>query len=165
MSYESGTIRRRSYIDTSSPSSAMQQENGGSDGSDQSEAQQHLLGTAALPRPGLLRSPSTPALMRVETFREVRTILYDSYRGTSKALLVFVPIAIVAGALGVPAVVVFLLNFVALAALAALIIFTVLMLTKSAGASAGLLRAVLGNATELIVWKRLFFFLLGCLVS
>ncbi|POR39743.1 Calcium-transporting ATPase [Tolypocladium paradoxum] len=69
--------------------------------------------------------------------------------GPTRALLVVVPIAIVAGQLGLPAATVFVLNLVALAPLAAVSIFSVLALTRNAGAWGGVLRAVFGNATEL----------------
>jgi hypothetical protein len=89
-------------------------------------------------------------LIRAETYLQVSTVLDNSY-GPTKWLLVLVPIAIAVGICGMPAEAVFFLNFTALVLLAGLIIFTVLGLTRYAGVSPGPLRAILGNATELIV--------------
>jgi len=127
---------------------------GRADGSSSFEPQPGLLRRIQTfpAKPGLLlNSPSTPILGRSETYREMASMIDHSY-GRSKALLALVPVAVAAGASGLPpAAVVFGLNFAALVPVAPLITFAVLSLTKDAGVAGGLLRAVLGNATEMIV--------------
>ncbi|KND87137.1 Calcium-transporting ATPase 2 [Tolypocladium ophioglossoides CBS 100239] len=95
------------------------------------------------------RGSSIPRLMRSDTYRELTAMLNNSHFGPAKVLLAVVPVAIVAGHLRLPAVAVFGLNFAALVPLAALTIFTVLVITRNAGVWGGLLRAIFGNATEL----------------
>ncbi len=100
--------------------------------------------------PGLQGGPSTLFLRRSETYREVASLLDHNY-GRAKALLFLVPVAMVAETAGLSEAAVFCLNFAALVPVAPLITFSVLSLTKDAGVAGGLVRAVLGNATEMIV--------------
>jgi Ca2+:H+ antiporter len=84
-----------------------------------------------------------------ETYHEVRT----AYR-TSRVnlLLILVPIAISAGALGWSPVAVFCLNFLAIIPLAPLIWLSVVELSALLGQySGGILRATCVNAVEMIV--------------
>jgi hypothetical protein len=96
---------------------------------------------------GLLRR-STTSLFRADTYLEVGSILN---LGRAKVLLVLVPIGIAAGAWGLSPSSVFVLNLLALTPLAPLVTFSVVSLTKDAGPLGGLVRTILGNATELIV--------------
>ena len=67
-------------------------------------------------------------------------------------LLVFVPLGIIAGAISWPPVVVFVLNFLAIVPLAALLSFATEELSVPLGQTiGGLLNATFGNAVELIV--------------
>lgn len=67
-------------------------------------------------------------------------------------LLVFVPLGIVAGALGWNAIAVFVLNFLAIIPLASLLSFATEELSVKLGQTlGGLLNATFGNAVELIV--------------
>jgi Ca2+:H+ antiporter len=67
-------------------------------------------------------------------------------------LLVFVPLGIVAGALGWNPTVVFILNFIAIIPLAALLSFATEELSAKLGQTlGGLMNATFGNAVELIV--------------
>ena len=67
-------------------------------------------------------------------------------------LLVFVPIGIIAGALGWNPVAVFCLNFVAIVPLAALLSFATEEISAKLGQTlGGLMNATFGNAVELIV--------------
>lgn len=67
-------------------------------------------------------------------------------------LLVFVPLGIIAGALGWNPTVVFILNFFAIIPLAALLSFATEELSVKVGQTlGGLLNATFGNAVELIV--------------
>jgi Ca2+:H+ antiporter len=78
-----------------------------------------------------------------------RATLYSSYMNV---LLIFVPIGIVAGALGWPDVAVFFLNCLAIIPLAPLIAFSTRQLSASVGlVFGGLLNATLSNAVEMIV--------------
>jgi Ca2+:H+ antiporter len=66
--------------------------------------------------------------------------------------LVFVPIGIVAGAMGWSPTVVFVLNFIAIIPLAALLSFATEELSAKLGQTiGGLMNATFGNAVELIV--------------
>lgn len=66
--------------------------------------------------------------------------------------LVFVPIGIIAGALGWNPTVVFVLNFIAIIPLAALLSFATEELSAKLGQTlGGLMNATFGNAVELIV--------------
>ncbi|KIH87233.1 Ca2+:H+ antiporter [Sporothrix brasiliensis 5110] len=74
------------------------------------------------------------------------------YSSPVNVLLVFVPIGIVAGALGWSAVTVFTLNFFAIIPLAAVLSFATEEISVRLGESlGGLLNATFGNAVELIV--------------
>jgi len=67
-------------------------------------------------------------------------------------LLVFVPVGIIAGALGWNPVAVFCLNFVAIVPLAALLSFATEEISAKLGQTlGGLMNATFGNAVELIV--------------
>lgn len=103
------------------------------------------------PIPGITRTPSMFSRMRTETYQEIGAILQEVYSSPAKFLLVFVPAGVIAGLLHFPAVTVFLLNFVALVPLAALILYSILVFTEDFALLGGLLRAIFGNATELIV--------------
>lgn len=74
-------------------------------------------------------------------------------------LLVFVPLGIIAGALGWNPTAIFVLNFLAIIPLAALLSFATEELSVNIGQTlGGLLNATFGNAVELIVsTKRLMF--------
>lgn len=73
-------------------------------------------------------------------------------RRSINTLLIFVPVAIIVGALGLPAEAVFFLNFLALVSLAPVMTMAVLKLSSHADPVwGGLLRAMLGNTVELIV--------------
>jgi hypothetical protein len=94
-------------------------------------------------------TPFTPLPCR-DSFLEVATLLGHD---RNYASLLLAPLGIVAGALGWPAPVVFVLNFAGLVPLALLISMAVLKLAAEAGPiQGGLLRAAFGNAIELIVY-------------
>jgi Ca2+:H+ antiporter len=81
--------------------------------------------------------------------RSTRATLCSNY---VNVLLVFVPLGIVAGALGWNPTVVFILNFLAIVPLAALLSFATEELAAKMGETVGgLLNATFGNAVELIV--------------
>lgn len=101
--------------------------------------------------PGISRTSSFFLRMRTDTYQDIGTLLQDIYSSPAKALLVFVPAGIVAGILHLPAVTVFFLNFVALVPLAAVILYSILVFTEDYALLGGWLRAVFGNATELMV--------------
>lgn len=70
-------------------------------------------------------------------------------------LLVFVPLGIVAGALGWDTIAIFVLNFIAIIPLASLLSFATEELAATMGeALGGLMNATFGNAVELIVGSR-----------
>lgn len=70
----------------------------------------------------------------------------------ANVLLVFVPLGIIGGAIGWDPVTVFVLNFLAIVPLAALLSFATEELSASLGQTlGGLLNATFGNAVELIV--------------
>jgi Ca2+:H+ antiporter len=70
-------------------------------------------------------------------------------------LLVFVPIGIIAGAMGWNPTAVFILNFIAIIPLAALLSFATEELSAKLGQTlGGLMNATFGNAVELIVSMR-----------
>lgn len=72
--------------------------------------------------------------------------------GPVNILLVFVPIGIIAGETGWDPVVVFVLNFLAIIPLAAVLSFATEEISVNLGeALGGLLNATFGNAVELIV--------------
>ena len=78
-----------------------------------------------------------------------RATLYSSYMNI---LLIFLPIGIVAGALGWADLTVFLLNFFAVIPLASLIAFSTRELSGSGGVVLGrLLKSTLSNIFEIIV--------------
>ena len=82
-------------------------------------------------------------------YRKVLAVLLGNY---VNALLVFVPLGIVAGALGWSDTVIFALNFLAIVPLAALLSFATEDLALHVGETlGGLLNATFGNAVELIV--------------
>jgi len=67
-------------------------------------------------------------------------------------LLIFVPVGIIAGALDLPPGAIFVLNFLAIVPLAALLSFATEELSEAVGPHiGGLLNATFGNAVELIV--------------
>lgn len=75
-------------------------------------------------------------------------------------LLAFVPLGIIAGAMGWDSTAVFVLNFFAIIPLASLLSFATEELAATMGqALGGLMNATFGNAVELIVWND--FFLVG----
>jgi Ca2+:H+ antiporter len=81
--------------------------------------------------------------------RSTRATLCSNY---VNVLLVFVPLGIVAGALGWNPTAVFILNFLAIVPLAALLSFATEELAAKMGETVGgLLNATFGNAVELIV--------------
>lgn len=80
--------------------------------------------------PGITRTPSMFLGMRTDTYQEIRTILRDIYYSPTKFLLIFVPVGILAGLLRLPADAIFLVNFVALVPLAALILYSILVFTE-----------------------------------
>jgi hypothetical protein len=97
----------------------------------------------------VVAGPGTPTLLRLNSFSDLSTILGHGY---THVLLVFVPAGIVAGALGLPAEVVFWLNFLGVIPLALLMTVSVLKLSANSGpVRGGLLKAVFGNTMEMIV--------------
>lgn len=91
----------------------------------------------------------TPDFTRQDSFREVGGSFNPGYENF---LLVFVPIGIVAGALNLAPVAVFVLNFLAIVPLAPFIAMAVIRLSADAGLVwGGLLKAILGNAVEMMV--------------
>ena len=84
-----------------------------------------------------------------ETAHIVYQVLASNY---VNVLLVFVPLGIIAGALGWSPTAVFVLNFLAIIPLAALLSFATEELSVKVGQTlGGLLNATFGNAVELIV--------------
>jgi Ca2+:H+ antiporter len=74
----------------------------------------------------------------------------------ANVLLVFVPIGIIAGELGWSPTAVFILNFIAIVPLAALLSFATEELSAKLGQTlGGLMNATFGNAVELIVSRLL----------
>lgn len=150
----SATTRRRSHVRSSSLS--MEPDNTAAapisraQSSSQSEPLVGLLRRiSTFPVPALSRTASS-LFTRSETCSDAGTTINYSY-GPAKGLLVFVPIGIVAGVCSLPDVAIFILNMLALVSLAPFITFAVLGLSSGAGVWAGLLRAIFGNSTELIV--------------
>src|SRR5271169_449176 len=79
----------------------------------------------------------------------LRKILLSNY---VNILLVFLPLGIVSGAVGWSAPVTFVLNFLAIMALASVLSFATEEFSKTVGQTiGGLLNASFGNATELII--------------
>jgi len=79
----------------------------------------------------------------------IHTILFNDY---INILLIFLPFAIISGALEWSSTIVFVTNFFALMPLAALLSFATEELSKKVGPGiGGLLNVTFGNATELIV--------------
>lgn len=148
-------IRRRSNVGRDSPTSYMAPDNsnGSSDPTSQCEPRyRQSSSTSGRVQSGELgQLRGNPSLRRSKTYRELASVIRESHNGPSKLLLFIVPIAIVSGLVGLPAVAIFLLNMAALVPLAALSIFTVLVLTRNAGFWGGFIRAVFGNAIELTV--------------
>ncbi|TWU74254.1 hypothetical protein ED733_004511 [Metarhizium rileyi] len=100
--------------------------------------------------PAISRTPSMFLRMRTDTYyQDIGSLLQELYSSPTNALLVFAPAGIVAGLVHLPAVVVFILNFVALVPLAATILYSILVFTADYALLGGSLRAVFGNATEL----------------
>ncbi|CAK7221444.1 Vacuolar calcium ion transporter [Sporothrix curviconia] len=94
-------------------------------------------------------SPNVVARYAAHTLNITKATLYSS---PVNVLLVFVPIGIVAGALGWSAGTVFTLNFFAIIPLAAVLSFATEEISVRLGESmGGLLNATFGNAVELIV--------------
>lgn len=88
---------------------------------------------------------------RTDTYQELGHLLQDVLSSPTKALLVFVPAAVVVGLLQGPALAVFVLNFVALVPLGGFILYSTLVFTEDFALLGGLFRAVFGNITELLV--------------
>jgi Ca2+:H+ antiporter len=79
----------------------------------------------------------------------LKATLYCSY---ANALLVFVPLGVVAGALGWNSAAIFILNFLAIFPLAALLSYSTEELSAHVGQTfGGLINATFGNAVEMIV--------------
>ncbi|KAH8811971.1 Sodium/calcium exchanger protein-domain-containing protein [Xylogone sp. PMI_703] len=84
-----------------------------------------------------------------KTLTLTKVTLYSNY---VNVLLVFVPLGIISGALGMNATAVFVLNFLAIIPLAALLSFATEEISMKLGETmGGLLNATFGNAVELIV--------------
>lgn len=87
-----------------------------------------------------------------ETAHTVYKVLASNY---VNVLLVFVPLGIIAGAVGWSPTAIFVLNFLAIIPLAALLSFATEELSVKLGQTlGGLLNATFGNAVELIVGVR-----------
>jgi len=83
------------------------------------------------------------------SYYKLRVILTSNY---VNILLFFVPLGIIAGELGWPSTAVFVLNFLAIIPLAALLSFATEELALEVGETlGGLMNATFGNAVELIV--------------
>jgi len=100
---------------------------------------------------------SRTPLLRETTFRNrntsaiqiLRKIIFSNY---INVMLIFLPFGIISGAIGWPAVLTFVFNFLALLALASVLSFATEELSKKVGQTiSGLLNTSFGNATELIV--------------
>ncbi|CAK7212500.1 hypothetical protein SEUCBS140593_001524 [Sporothrix eucalyptigena] len=95
-----------------------------------------------------LLSPA-PSLVRRDSYLDTGTLLGHDRNYIS---LLLVPAGVAFGALGCPPVLIFLVNFLALIPLTLLVMEMVIHLSYHAGsAKGGLLRAILGNAVELLV--------------
>jgi Ca2+:H+ antiporter len=115
------------------------------------------------PSNGGLSSESTPLIGRTQTREDEsrfstipKHVLHVTYATLASnyvnVLLVFVPLGIIAGAMGWNPTVVFVLNFVAIIPLAALLSFATEELSAKLGQTlGGLMNATFGNAVELIV--------------
>jgi Ca2+:H+ antiporter len=80
---------------------------------------------------------------------KAKFVLLSNY---ANFLLVFVPLGIISGALGWPPIAIFVLNFIAIIPLAALLSFATEELSNEVGDTlGGLVNATFGNAVELIV--------------
>lgn len=121
-----------------------------------------------LPASQRLSIPGSGRILRPRHFPSypyniTRATLYSSYMNF---LLVFLPIGIVAGALGWADLTVFVLNFLAIVPLASLIAFSTRELSGSVGTFLGrLLKATLSNIFEVIVRNPLLILLLYILAS
>ena len=108
--------------------------------------------TSLLPRQDSTPSGEDPRLWvrwPMYTYHVTKQTLLSSY---VNVLLVFVPLGIIAGALRWSPTVVFILNFIAIIPLAALLSFATEELSVELGQTlGGLLNATFGNAVELIV--------------
>lgn len=99
-------------------------------------------------------TPGTDSENRLVSFpahvlHATKVTLYSSY---VNVLLVFVPLGIIAGALGWDPMAVFILNFFAIVPLAAVLSFATEEISLKLGETmGGLLNATFGNAVELIV--------------
>ena len=97
----------------------------------------------------LLPNSHTQPIHSTNPLNDIRTILFNDY---INILLIFLPFALLSGALEWSPTVVFITNFFALMPLAALLSFATDELSKSVGQGiGGLLNVTFGNATELIV--------------
>jgi len=104
----------------------------------------------APPRP---RSPPWTQLLLYTRFA-IKTTLASDY---ANYLLVVIPFAIIAGPLGWNEALVFILNFLAIFPLAALLSYSTEELSASVGQIVGgLLNATFGNAVEMIVGRLHF---------
>lgn len=87
----------------------------------------------------------------------VRLAWLTLVRDYVNVLLIFVPMGIIAGALGWDSTAIFVLNFFAIIPLASMLSFATEELAATMGqALGGLMNATFGNAVELIVWLILF---------
>jgi Ca2+:H+ antiporter len=83
------------------------------------------------------------------TIQILHKIIFSNY---VNVMLIFLPLGIVSGAVGWPAPLTFVFNFLAIMAMASLLSFATEELSKKVGQTiGGLLNASFGNATELIV--------------
>jgi Ca2+:H+ antiporter len=127
-------------------------------------AQQH---TMPAPSNGRLYHEQTPLIGRTQNYEgesRVKTfpkhVLHLTYATLTSnyvnVFLIFVPIGILAGILGWNPTAVFVLNFIAIIPLAALLSFATEELSAKLGQTlGGLMNATFGNAVELIVSLRL----------
>jgi Ca2+:H+ antiporter len=115
------------------------------------------------PANGALHNETTPLIGRTQNYENEsrfktfpKHVVHLTYATLASnyvnVLLVFVPLGIVAGAIGWNPTVVFILNFIAIIPLAALLSFATEELSAKLGQTlGGLMNATFGNAVELIV--------------
>jgi hypothetical protein len=124
----------------------------------------------SMPQPanGRLHDEQTPLIGRTQNYadesrmktfpKHVLHLIYATLASNYvNVFLVFVPLGIIAGALGWNPTAVFVLNFIAIIPLAALLSFATEELSAKLGQTiGGLLNATFGNAVELIVSLRAY---------
>jgi Ca2+:H+ antiporter len=115
------------------------------------------------PANGALHNETTPLIGRTQNYENEsrfktfpKHVVHLTYATLASnyvnILLVFVPVGIIAGALGWNPTAVFILNFIAIIPLAALLSFATEELSAKLGQTlGGLMNATFGNAVELIV--------------